>query len=119
MTTWRTKEALNETRFRLQNEWTSETPGSFTGGDATTSLLCECGDADCMNPVELTRAEYELARSHPTHFLIEKDHENPESEIVATECDRFAVVSKVEGTAMRIARSNDPRSAADGVDGQR
>jgi anti-anti-sigma factor len=72
MTTWRTKEALNETRFRVQNEWTSEAPGSFTGADATTAFLCGRGDADCMNPMELTRAEYELVRSHPTHFLIEK-----------------------------------------------
>lgn len=112
MTGWREREARNEARFRVQNEWTSQAPGSFLGPARTAFFVCECGDADCSDSIELTAAEYESVRAHSTHFAVQRDHENPESEIVISEGDRFAVISKIEGSALRVARATDPRSDA-------
>ena len=109
-TGWREREARNEARFRVQNEWTSQAPKSFAGPAATASFVCECGDADCREPIALTCIEYELVRAHSTHFAVHRDHENPESEIVVSECPRFAVISKIEGAGLHIARSTDPRT---------
>jgi hypothetical protein len=109
MVSWREREARNEARFRDQNEWISATSESF-GRSTLTTFVCECGDGDCHQPIELTRIEYASVRSGSTLFAIALNHENPESEQVRSECPRFAVVDKIEGCALRIARATDPRS---------
>jgi hypothetical protein len=58
-------------------------------------LVCECGDADCSETVELTLAEYETIRSRRTHFLIAPSHELTEFARVVEHNDRFAVVEKL------------------------
>jgi hypothetical protein len=112
MSGWREREALNEARFRVQNEWTSEAADSFAGPAATAAFVCECGDHDCTGSIHLTRPEYEAVRAHSTHFAVQLNHENPESEVVISETARFAVISKIEGHGLRIARASDPRSDA-------
>jgi hypothetical protein len=115
MTGWREQEARNEARFRVRNESTSQAAHSFASPAATATFVCECGDAGCEQSIELTRAEYEQVRSHSTYFAVRLHHENPESELVISETAAFAVISKIEGAALRIARSSDPRSATRGA----
>jgi hypothetical protein len=106
---WREREARNEARFRTQNEWVE------TAGAAPTMLLafvCECGDGECGRTIKLTTAEYEFVRATSNRFAIALNHENPESEIVIEECERFAVVDKIEGWGLRISRETDPRSSS-------
>jgi hypothetical protein len=43
---------------------------------------------------------------------IAPNHENPECEVVISECRRFAVVDKFEGWGLRISRETDPRSSS-------
>ena len=112
MVSWREREALNEARFRNQNEWIETASTSF-GADLLTSFVCECGDGTCMQTIELTRAEYESVRSGSTRFAVVLNHENPEAEEVISECPRFAVIDKVQGWGLRIARDTDPRSDSD------
>ena len=107
MVTWREREARNEARFRTQNEWV-ETTGSEPG--ALFAFVCECGDGECGRSIRLTRAEYEFVRATSNRFAIAVDHENPESEVVISECERFAAVDKIEGWGLRISRETDPRS---------
>jgi hypothetical protein len=107
--TWRAREARNEVRFRDQNEWIEATSDSFGSGRMMT-FVCECGDGACSEDIQLTREEYESVRSVANRFAITLHHENPESEVVISESMRFAVVDKIEGEAMRIARDTDPRS---------
>ena len=57
MVSWREREALNEARFRLQNEWINGATESFGDHAPTDTYVCECGDADCAQPLELTHAE--------------------------------------------------------------
>ena len=106
---WREREARNEVRFRDQNEWIEAANDSF-GAERMLAFVCECGDGACTEIIQLTRQEYESVRSVANRFAIALHHENPEAEVVVSESMRFAVVDKIEGVAMRIARDTDPRS---------
>lgn len=105
---WREQEARNEVRFRDQNEWIDGASRSF-GLAGLTAFVCECGDRDCTDPIEMTKPEYESVRSTSTHFALALNHENPEMEHVVSECARYAVVEKFDVFAVRLAQESDPR----------
>jgi hypothetical protein len=116
--TWREREARNEARFRDQNEWIEATNESFgtavlasenSGATSLMTFVCECGDASCTQTIELTRTEYEAVRSTANRFAIVLNHENPEAEVVVSECSRFAEVDKIAGCSLSIALETDPR----------
>ena len=109
MVSWREREARNEARFRDQNEWIEATNGSF-GPNPQMAFVGECGDANCTETVNLSREEYEAVRSTANRFLIVPNHENPDNEQVVSEGPRFAVVAKIEGWGLVVARQTDPRS---------
>jgi hypothetical protein len=117
---WREREARNEARFRDQNEWIEATSESFGAASLDSEVssaaglmtfVCECGDGSCTQAIELTRSEYEAVRSTANRFAIATNHENPEAEVVVSECARFAEVDKIEGCALSVALETDPRSA--------
>ena len=97
------------TGFRAQNEWIDAASASF-GAEWLTTFVCECGDPRCTQAIELTKPEYESVRSAATQFAVALDHENPESEVVTSECARYAVATTVDPFAMRICRETDGRS---------
>lgn len=74
-----------------------------------SSFRCECGDEACACAIRLTAAEYESVRAYATHFAIARNHENPESEQLIEEHERFAVVEMVSGEAAKLARRTYPR----------
>ena len=108
---WREQEARNEVRFRAQNEWIEQASQSFASTAATDTFVCECGDATCVQPISLTTAEYEHVRSVATHFVVAVNHEDPEVERLVSENGRYAVVEKIFGAGLRLARATDPRGA--------
>jgi hypothetical protein len=119
MTSWREREARNEARFRDQNEWIEAASerfgadplaGKSSGTAALMTFVCECGDGSCTETIELTKTEYEAVRSTANRFAIVPNHENPEAEVVVSECSRFAEVDKIEGCALGVALETDPRS---------
>ena len=48
-------------------------------------------------------------RASATHFAVAPNHENPESEQVMQENERYAIVKTVTGEATKLARRSDPR----------
>ena len=76
---------------------------------AHPEFLCECGDENCIQTLQLSIAEYESIRSAPNRFPITPGHEFPEVELVVEENERYAVVEKT-GEAGEVARETDPRS---------
>ena len=74
-----------------------------------SSFRCECGDQGCTCAIRLTLAEYESVRAYATHFAIARHHENPESDQLIEEHERFAVVEAVSGEAVKLARRSNPR----------
>ena len=103
---WRERESQTQARSRDDNEARAHTDAPAVGLGA---FRCECGDEGCTCEIQLTLAEYESVRAYATHFVIARDHENPESEQVVEEHERFAVVATVSGEAAKLARRTYPR----------
>ena len=109
MVSWQVREAAKQSRSRNQNEATALTPGVGCPEVDERSFWCECGDAQCSCSITLTLVEYELVREYATHFAVALNHENPESEHVVEEHERFATVEVITGEAAKLARTSDPR----------
>jgi hypothetical protein len=99
--------ARNEAMFRSVNERVEEVvqPGPTEPID----FLCECGDAECVERILLTREEYESVRADGAQFAVVAGHEIPTIENVVRRADRFLVVRK-HPEESGIARETDPRS---------
>lgn len=108
-TSWRRRESEKQLRARDANEATAEARAATPAGQVVESFVCECGDRGCSHAIGLTLPEYRSVRAYATHFAIARDHENPESERVITETERFAVIETVSPEAMKLARRSDPR----------
>ena len=109
ITSWRQRESEKQLRARDANEATAEALAATPAGQSVGSFVCECGDRGCSRAIGLTLAEYRSVRAYATHFAIAKNHENPESERVITETERFAVIETLSPEAMKLARRSDPR----------
>lgn len=105
------KEARSQALFREVNELIEQL-GENGGGVGHDSFVCECGNPECAQPISLTRAEYERIRGYANRFAVALDHENPETETIVEQNERFAVVESYAGEASQIARETDPRSQA-------
>ena len=100
--------AENEVRFRALNERLRQSGAAWEGRDGVLSLVCECGDQDCTQPITLTPGEYESVRAEETQFAIVPAHVRPEVEDVVSEQAGWVLVRK-RGEAATIAAANDPR----------
>ena len=71
-------------------------------------VLCECGNAGCTERVELTQAEYEGVRRHPTHFVVKPGHTSADVERVVAAKNGYAVIEKFGKSGLDAIRL-DPR----------
>lgn len=101
--------AENEVRFRALNERLSASGAAWEGRDGVLSIVCECGDEDCTEPIELRPDEYESVRADETQFAVVPAHVRRDVEDVVAEHDGWVVVRK-RGEAAAIAAASDPRS---------
>jgi hypothetical protein len=105
--------AKNESLFREVNERVAEVAANYieveTSGDPV-EFTCECGRADCAEPMTMTVVEYEAVRAVPTRFAIVPAHEQPEVETVVERHPTYFVVEKRQEDAQEVARETDPRS---------
>ena len=101
--------ALNEVTFRRANEMIEERAEELavTG---RVPFVCECGDASCLERVELSLAEYEAVREGARSFLVAPGH--------AITGDRTVAATLLEPghrPTERANQRNEPRDlAADG-----
>jgi hypothetical protein len=109
ITSWRQQESEKQARARAANESTARALTPTPAGQHLESFVCECGDRGCTCGIDLTVTEYEAVRAYATHFAVARDHENPESERVIAEGERFAVIETVSREATKLARRSDPR----------
>lgn len=100
----------NEALFREVNDRVEKLTQHFQVTDEPMSLLCECGDANCRERIELSVSEYESIRSDSAQFAICSGHEAPEAETIVSETDRYVVVRKHPGKPTQVAAELDPRS---------
>lgn len=98
--------ASNEASFRDVNERIAGQQAPVTG---SLELICECGDLDCVERVNVEVGEYEQARSDPRLFLAKSGHIDLEAEQVVAEHGDHQLVRKT-GDAAAVAEERDPRS---------
>jgi hypothetical protein len=105
--------ARNETLFREFNERVEDMAGSFDlqgeGDSMRIGFVCECGNLDCLERLELTREVYEEVRSDPKRFVVVPGHEEMSIARVVAREEGYLVVEKLDEAA-EVAIEHDPRS---------
>jgi hypothetical protein len=99
----------NEAMFRQVNEQIEGLNETFAALTDRMIIVCECADAECIEQIEITRAEYENLRSDPALFAVKPSHVEPDVEDVVTRHEGYEVVAKRAGIPTRIAEQLDPR----------
>jgi hypothetical protein len=100
---------VNEALFREVNEQIRSLADEEGADGSSISVICECGDADCTERLELLLSEYERIRSDSRLYVVSRGHEIPDIEQVVERRDGWEVVRKV-GEASEVAEETDPRS---------
>jgi hypothetical protein len=100
---------LNEAVFREVNERIEDLAGTFNLKTESLDLVCECGDANCVQRITMTASEYEQLRSESHQFAVYPGHEYPDVERVIDRRKGYDIVQKNEGAPERIAEQTDPR----------
>ena len=101
---------LNEAVFREVNEQLEEVAETFDIQSQPLDLICECGDSTCVEPLSMTRAEYEHLRSDPQLFAVHPGHERRDVEEVVERHKWYLVVRKGKGIPEELAERTDPRA---------
>lgn len=101
---------LNEAIFRQVNEQIRDINRDLAEDESTMTVICECGNADCAERLEIGVAAYEQVRSDARLYVIAHGHEIPAVEQVIEEADGYDVVQKDEGVPAELSRKLDPRS---------
>jgi hypothetical protein len=99
----------NEAMFRQVNEQIEGLNETFAELTDRMIIVCECGDAECIEQIEITRHEYEALRSDPALFAVKPGHIQPDVEDVVANRGGYEVVAKHSGTPVRLAEQLDPR----------
>ncbi|MDX6471748.1 MAG: hypothetical protein QOK22_564, partial [Gaiellaceae bacterium] len=81
----------NEILYRTVNEKIEDLNEAFGTLTDTMTLVCECGDASCVEQIDLDVAAYERIRADPTLFVIVPGHVEPDVESVVERGDGFEV----------------------------
>ncbi len=102
----------NEALYRQVNERIESLNEAFSTITDDFAIVCECGDLQCREQVNVSRDVYEQTRQNPTRFIVKPGHEAPDVErVVARDGDgRYIVLEKEPAEARRIAEETDPRS---------
>jgi hypothetical protein len=103
---------LNEAVFRDVNERIQDVATTFDLTSEPLDLICECGDASCVERISISRDEYEQLRADPHLFAVASGHAVPDLEDVADRRQRYDIVRKREGIPAEIAENTDPRSGS-------
>lgn len=106
----RARIAANESVFRSVNEKVEDINRGFSLATQSMSIVCECGNIDCTEQLEIDVSTYEVVRSDPTWFVIVPGHEVPDVEDIVARHDGFHIVCKHKGAGESVAIATDPRS---------
>ena len=102
---------LNEAVFREVNERIDDLAEASDLTTQSLDLICECGDASCVERLSMTTAEYEEVRSEAHQFAVHPGHEYPDVESVVARLKGYDVVRKNTGAPKQIAEQTDPRGS--------
>jgi hypothetical protein len=101
---------LNEAVFREVNERIEDLAQQFGIRKQPLDLVCECGDASCVNQITMTIGDFEKMRSESALFAVHPGHVAPDVEDVVDKRDGYDIVRKHEGGPARLAEQTDRRT---------
>jgi hypothetical protein len=86
----------NNERFRAANESIRDKADSVGADMDQLPFLCECPVEDCVEILQLTRAQYSAIRENPRWFMTAVGHEEAEKPVadVVSRKDGYVVVEK-------------------------
>lgn len=99
----------NEALFRSVNERLEGLNDAFATVTQTFTVVCECGDASCVEQLTVEVDEYRRIRSDPRLFFVVPGHVVPDVEDVVESHDGHEIVRKHEGEPSELARDLDER----------
>ena len=102
--------ARNEVLFREINERLKEMQETFNVLTDRSEFVCECGNVECTERIEMSLPEYEHLRGDPTTFAVVPGHQAEDVEDVVETTPAHLIVRKRGGEAARIVRLEDPRT---------
>lgn len=105
----RARVGANEAVFRQVNERIEELNESFETFTETFKVVCECGDAECLDQITITATAYNDVRADAALFIVVPGHADAQVEAVVDNNDDYEVVRKREGPQKRIVEATDPR----------
>jgi len=104
--------ALNESAFRELNESLEANVHRGKQEGRLAGFVCECGDGDCEEIVQLELSAYEAIRQGSQLFFLVPGHELPDVEdVVDGEGGHYLVVRKHEAVA-GLVEDTDPRTGS-------
>lgn len=101
------KAGQNEALFREVNERIERVSDALEVTPQRLAILCECGDIDCMEQIEVSQSEFERIRQDPALFFVFPGHGDSDTEDVVEHREDYDVVRKA-GEAAAVARDIDP-----------
>ena len=101
---------MNEAVFRDVNERIEDVATAFSLTTEPLDLICECGDAACVERISLSREAYDGIRADAHLFAVATGHVAPDVEEVVENRPGYDVVRKFQGIPAEVAEKTDPRS---------
>jgi hypothetical protein len=104
---------LNEALFRQVNERIQEVNEELAPveEEATYQILCECGDTNCTEQLEVSPLQYEQVRSDPALFVVARGHIASDVEDVTADGVTYQIIRKRPGVPEDLAEAHDPRAS--------
>ena len=99
----------NEALFREVNERIERVSEALQATTERLAILCECGDPECVERIEVALPEYERVRADSELFFVRSGHEQPDVEDIVEQHGEYDVVRKKPGPAAELARELDER----------
>jgi hypothetical protein len=93
---------VNEALFREVNERIEDLQ-EHLGQGRSFEIVCECGDAECMERFAITNDAYAALRSDVHRFAVVPGHELPDLERTVERHESYSVVEKADPEAAEAA----------------
>jgi hypothetical protein len=105
----RTRERIAKTEalFRNVNEGIKDASDRLDTNAGR--FVCECGDPNCTDRIEVPLDEYESVRDHPTRFVVSPGHVKGPVEKIVKRNRAYSVIDKIDRAVARIAKQLNPR----------
>jgi hypothetical protein len=94
--------ARNERDFKLHNRRREQIEQGAVGEDDLVPFVCECGDRECAQAVEMTIAEIDMTHAGPDRYAVKPGHVIPEFEEITGQHDRYWEVRKFQPSELRV-----------------